>query len=230
MPPLPTAQNSPITTWRHRRRAKDFPAPVRRPRIRGRSNGRAIQPRQHSPSSTASVALCVAAANAMKANSAHFSILEVLPPCSTRMNSASTDSPAKRSVSSMLASQGSAVAKDQRDADRDQAKGLQHAEHAQRHLQDPQRRQRLDAEIDPERGTLAEMQIEAEHRGAARDQIALVPARQIAAGIPLKQRIAVPDRGREQGEGNGDSGRPDPGGIGPARVQKLRMDVASPRF
>ena len=72
---------------------------------------RAIQPTQHRPNSTPSVALWVAAAKAVKANSKDFSILEILSPCSTRTNSDSTDRPAKMSVSSMLASQGSAVAR-----------------------------------------------------------------------------------------------------------------------
>ncbi len=64
---------------------------------------------QHKPNSTPSVALWVAAAKAVKANSRSFSIPEIRSPCSTRINSASTDSPAKMSVKSMLASQGSAV-------------------------------------------------------------------------------------------------------------------------
>ncbi len=77
--------------------------------IRPRRKGSAIQPRQQSPNSTPSVALWVAAAKAVKANSANFSIAEILSPCSTRRNSDNTDSPAKISVSSILASQGSAV-------------------------------------------------------------------------------------------------------------------------
>ena len=44
--------------------------------MRPRRNGRAIQPAQHSPSSTASVALWVEAAKAVKANSEHFSMAE----------------------------------------------------------------------------------------------------------------------------------------------------------
>lgn len=55
------------------------------------------------------VALWLAAAKAVKANSAAFSIAEILSACSTRRNSDSTDRPAKISVSSMLASQGNAV-------------------------------------------------------------------------------------------------------------------------
>ena len=39
---------------------------------------------------------------------------------------------------------------DQHEADREQPQRLRHAEHAQRQLQDPQRRQRLNPEIDPE--------------------------------------------------------------------------------
>ncbi|MFT5553150.1 MAG: hypothetical protein ACI9P3_002562 [Bradyrhizobium sp.] len=41
-------------------------------------------------------------------------------------------------------------------------------------------------------------------------------ARQVAAGIPLEQRIAVPEGRREQEEGNGDGGDPDRPGIGQA--------------
>ncbi len=77
--------------------------------IRPRRKGRAIQPTPHSPSSTASVALCVAAAKAVKANNEIFSTVEILSPCRTRIKSDSTERPAKMSVSSMLASHGSAV-------------------------------------------------------------------------------------------------------------------------
>ena len=59
------------------------------------------------------------------------------------MNSASTDSPAKMSVKSMLASQGSAVVRIRAMLRPDQPQGPRHAEHAQRQLQDPQRRERL---------------------------------------------------------------------------------------
>ena len=108
--------------------------------MRWRSKGRTIQPTQHNPKSTPSVALWVAAAKAVKANSRNFSIPEIRSPCSTRMNSASTDSPAKMSVSSMLASQGSAVVRIRAMQSQISRKGLRHAEHAQRQLQDPQRR------------------------------------------------------------------------------------------
>ena len=68
-----------------------------------------IQPTAHSPSSTASVALWVAAANAVRPNSRHFSAVDVRSRCTARMKSDNTESPAKMSVSSMLANQGSAV-------------------------------------------------------------------------------------------------------------------------
>ncbi|MGY3468393.1 hypothetical protein ACVW0I_005264 [Bradyrhizobium sp. LM6.11] len=55
------------------------------------------------------MALWVAAAKAVKTNSEIFSSTEVRGPATTSRNSDSTDSPAKMSVSSMLASQGSAV-------------------------------------------------------------------------------------------------------------------------
>ncbi len=85
----------------------------------------------------------------------------------TRMKSASTDSPAKMSVRSVLASHGSAVVMLSTRPMRQQPQRLADAEHAQRQLQDPQRCQRLDSEIDPETRILAEMEIEAERRGAA---------------------------------------------------------------
>ena len=199
--------------------------------IRPRRNGRAIQPTQHSPSSTASVALCVAAAKAVRANSRHFSMVDVRSPCTTRMKSDSTDRPAKMSVSSVLASQGSEVVRISTRLTASSRNGREHAEHAQRQLQDPQRRQRLDPEVDPEARILAEMEIEAERRRAAGHQVAFVPPRQIAAGIPLEQRIAIPQGRGEQHQGDGD-GR-DPGrpriGSGP-RPQNLRVDVASPQF
>ncbi len=149
-------------------------------------------------------------------------------PCSTRMNSDSTDSPAKMSVSSMLASQGSAVVRIRAMLSQISRRRPRHAEHAQRQLQDPQRRQRLNPEIEPEARILAVMQIETEHGGAAGDQIAFVPARQIAAGVPLQQRIAVPQRRREQHQGNCDGCDPDPGRVGDARAQSLRSDAQIP--
>ena len=210
MPVVPTARNSPPAASRRRRRSSGCPARARPAAIRWRSNGRAIQPAQHSPSSTPSVALWVAAAKAVKANSRNFSIREVRSPCSTSMNSDSTDRPAKMSVSSMLASQGSAVVRISARLSAISRNGLAMPNtrsvscriHSVASAWMPRLIQKLEA--------LAEMQIEAEHGRAARDQIALVPARQIAAGVPLQQRIAVPQRRRDQHQGNGDGGRPRP--------------------
>ena len=81
------------------------PATASRPR----RNGRAIHPIQLSPNSTASVALCDATAKAIRANSEHFSIVDVRSPWTTRMKNDSTASPAKISVSSVVTSHGSAV-------------------------------------------------------------------------------------------------------------------------
>ena len=187
--------------------------------IRPRRNGRAIQPAQHSPSSTASVALWVDAAKAVNANSEHFSTPEIRFPCTTRMNSASTDRPVKMSVSSVEASQGSAVVRIRARLIAVSRHGPAHAEHAQRQLQDPQRRQRLNAQIDPEARTLAEMQIEPEHGGPAGDQIAFVPPGQIAAGVILQQRIAVPQRRQDQHQGDRDRRHPDPSRVGHARAR-----------
>jgi hypothetical protein len=74
------------------------------------------------------------------------------------------------------------------------------------------------------------MQIQPEHRRPARDQISFIPSGEIAAGIPLKQRIAIPDRRRDQQNRNGDGGGPDQAGFGQAGAQNMRMDVAFPPF
>ena len=68
--------------------------------------------------------------------------------------------------------------------------------------------QRLDPEIDPEARIFAEMEINAERRGAARHQVAFIPPRQIAAGIPLEQGVAIPQGRREQHHRDGDGDRP----------------------
>jgi hypothetical protein len=75
---------------------------------------------------------------------------------------------------------------------------LGHPEHPQRQVQDPHRGQYLDPEVEPEVAVFAEMEVKPKYGRTAGDQIALVPPRQIAAGIRLEQRIAVPERGREQ--------------------------------
>ena len=101
------------------------------------------------------------------------------------------------------------------------------AEHPQGQLKDPQRRQRLNAEIEPKARALAEMKIKAEHGRAAGDQITLVPAGQIAAGIPLEQRIAVPQCWREQHRRDGDGRCPRPGWVCHARAQHVRTNAVS---
>ena len=60
-----------------------------------------------------------------------------------------------------------------------------------------------------------------------RDQIAFVPARQIAAGVPLQQRIAVPQRRRDQKQGNDNDRDPGKALVAYARTQGLRGDAAS---
>jgi hypothetical protein len=75
------------------------------------------------------------------------------------------------------------------------------------------------------------MQIEAERRGAAGDQIAFIPPGQIAAGIPLKQWIAIPQGRGEQHQWDGDGGDPGrPRVRNGTRPQYLRADVASPHW
>src|SRR5579871_3002778 len=76
---------------------------------------------------------------------------------------------------------------------------------------------------------LAEMQIEPEHRGAAGDEVALIPPRQIAAGIRLKQRIAVPQCGCEQHQRDGGGANPDPDRARRASLQRVRGNASSPR-
>ena len=205
--------------------------------VRKRKSARAetdarSSPMQHSPSSTASVALWRRRGESGEAEQqAFFDGRRSARHAATRMKSASTDRPAKMSVSSVLASQGSAVVRTSTRLIASSRNGCGHAEHAQRQLQDPQRRQRLDPEIDPEARILAEMKIEAEHRRAAGHQIAFVPPRQIAAGIPLEQRIAIPQGGGEQHQWDGDGGDPGRPRVrsGP-RPQNLRADVTFPQF
>ena len=186
--------------------------------IRWRSRGRTIQPTQHSPKSTPSVALWVAAAKAVKANSRNFSIPEILLAVQHQDKQRQHRQPGKDVGQQHAGEPGQRRGQDQDDAQPDQPQRPRHAEHAQGQLQDPQRRQRLNPEIEPEARILAVMQIEAEHGGAAGDQIAFVPAGQIAAGVPLQQRIAVPQRRREQHQGNCDGCDPDPGRVGDARA------------
>jgi hypothetical protein len=76
------------------------------------------------------------------------------------MKSASTESPAKMSVKSVLASHGSEGGQRKHEADGQEPQWLADAEHAQRQLQNPKRCQRLHPEIDPESGILAEMEVE----------------------------------------------------------------------
>src|SRR5260370_39650510 len=72
------------------------------------------------------------------------------------------------------------------------------------------------------------MQVYAVGSRAAGNQISLVPARKVAAGVVLEQRIAVPQRGRNQQKRNGDRDDPDQSAVGPARVQDLRTTNVSP--
>ena len=122
---------------------------------------------------------------------------------------------------------GKGGGEDQQQPDPEQATRLAQSQHPQRQLQDPQRRQRLQCEIEPEARTFAEMQIEPEHGRAARDQVTLVPAREIPAGVPLQKRIAVPQRRRDQKKGDDDDGDPDRTGLGRTCAQDLRVADAS---
>ena len=186
--------------------------------MRRRSRGRTIQPTQHSPNSTPSVALWVAAAKAVKANSRNFSIRRNPLAMQHQDEQRQHRQPGKDVGQQHAGEPGQRRGQDQGEAEPDQPQWPRHAEHAQGQLQDPEGRQRLNPEIEPEARILAVVQIETEHRGAAGDQIALVPAGQIAAGVPLQQRIAVPQRRGEQYQGNCDGGDPNPGRVGDARA------------
>jgi hypothetical protein len=74
------------------------------------------------------------------------------------------------------------------------------------------------------------VQVQAEYGGTARNQIAFVPARQIAAGIPLKQGVAVPKRGRDQKQRDDGCGDPEQPGAADARPKNLCGDDPASRF
>ena len=79
--------------------------------IRPRRNGRTIHPTQHSPSSTASVALCEAAAKAVRANSEHFSVFDAVVRTRARLIANSRNGwarPSTRRVSCRIHSVASA--------------------------------------------------------------------------------------------------------------------------
>ena len=81
---------------------------------------------------------------------------------------------------------------------------------AQRERDDPDRGGRLQEQHRPERQRHARREDEAVDHGAARHQRALVPARQIAAGVVLQQRKAVPQRrSDEQRDRQYDGKRPE---------------------
>jgi len=73
--------------------------------------------------------------------------------------------------------------------------------------EDPQGGGDLDQENGPEMGRSRGRQQEPIGARPARHQVPFEPARQVAAGVVLQEREAVPDRGREQ-----DKGRRRPGG------------------
>ena len=180
-------------------------------------------------SSTASVALCVAAAKAVRPNSKHFSRIDVRSPCATRMKSASTDRPVKMSVSSVLASHGNEVvrtstrlmARSRNGWGWPSTRSVNCRIHSVASALIPRLIQKLEF--------LAEMKIEAERGGAAGHQIAFIPPCQVAAGIPLEQGIAIPQGRGQQHQWDGDGGDPGRPRIrsGP-RPQYLRAGVAFP--
>ena len=77
---------------------------------------------------------------------------------------------------------------------------------AQREPQHPHRQQRLHRHRRPEIRPRREHEIEAVDGRAAFLEMALVPAREIAAGVVLQQREAVPQRRREQHQRRGQGG------------------------
>ena len=67
------------------------------------------------------------------------------------------------------------------------------------------------------------MQVYAVSSRTAWNEISLVPARKITAGVIFEERIAVPQRGRNQQERNGERDDPDQCDVGPARAKYLRV-------
>ncbi len=81
---------------------------------------------------------------------------------------------------------------------------------AQHQCDDPDRERRLHQQHRPECERHARAQHQAVDHGPARHQRALVPARQIAAGVPLQQWKLIPDRRRDQNRHRQNNGkRPD---------------------
>ncbi len=179
----------------------------------------AARPSRRSTGRTArrSVALWVAAAKAVKTNSAHFSSAVILSACVDQDEQRRAPRARRRCRSAAcwraMAGRWSGSA-----TGRSRAAGAAGARPSTRRVSC--RIQSVASawttEIDPEIGALADMKVEPEHGRAARHQIAFVPARQIAAGVPLQQRIAVPQGRRDQEQGNDDDGDPDRTGLGRA--------------
>jgi len=128
---------------------------------------------------------------------------------------------------------GQCRGQNQRHADCSQPQRLGHAHYAQHQMHHPQRYHRLECEIDPEEGAFAEMQIKPVHCGAAGNEIALIPAREITAGIVLEQRVTIPDRRGDQqhrdgGDRQGGAGDPKRRLLGGICGQSLRANDVSP--
>ena len=171
-----------------RRRSGDTTTPARR--------------RRAAPGSTAKVALWVATAKAISATSALRSQRRSAPSAKTRRCTASTARPAKMSVSRMLVSHGSVVRPDSAAVTPSSSSGRPPKPSARSSSASTQTVSAAwTHDHRPEIGMREDVEEEAEHRRAARHQIAFEPAHQIAAGVVLQQRKPVPDRRREQNEG-----------------------------
>jgi hypothetical protein len=96
--------------------------------------------------------------------------------------------------------QGGENGQGRRDAEEQQQPAAE-TERAQQQGQHPDRQRRLEHDHRPEIRRGENIQIEPEHGRAARHQIALEPAHQIAAGVELQQRKTVPDRRAKQNHG-----------------------------
>ncbi len=168
---------------------------------------------------TAKVALWVATANAISANSALRSQRRSAPSANTRRCTASTASPAKMSVSRMLASHGSVVRTGERRGDAEQQQRPAAEARAREHQRQHPHRQRAWSDHDrPEIGPRQDHQEQAVDGRAARHQIAFEPARQIAAGVVLRA-AETGSRSPAQAEG----------ACSPARHRYARHPAFGPR-
>ena len=175
------------------------PRPMFARAIRSRRINRSSAAQTSSPSSTARVALWVAADTAISA------IKPMRSPRLERLVAQQQEikrqhAQARKNIGEQDRGQpGQRREQRQRGDDAEQQqRPPRQPMRAQHQRDDPDRERGLQQEHRPERQRRAGIEDEAVDHGAARHQIAFVPARQIAAGVPLQQGKAVPQRGRDE--------------------------------